>query len=227
MEVPDLGIYKDKDWPAPQKGLAAMITRMDRDIGTLFERLRQNGIDERTIVFMSSDNGPHREGGNDPDFFDSNGPLRGIKRDLYEGGIRIPMIVRWPGKITQRKVSAHVGYFADFLPTAAELAAVAAPPGIDGISFLPTLTGNDKKQKKHDFLYWEFYEQGSAQAVRMNNWKGVSKPFGGKMELYDLKKDIGEQRDVADLHPDVAAKMRAAMKKAHVPSPLWKLPEVP
>jgi len=226
MEVPDLGIYKDKDWPAPQKALAAMITRLDRDIGTLFDRLRRHGIDEQTIVFMSSDNGPHREGGNNPDFFDSNGPLRGIKRDLYEGGIRTPMIVRWPGKVAKGKVSRHVGYFADFLPTAAELAGTKAPADQDGISFLPAILGREKQQKKHPYLYWEFYEQGSAQAVRMGSWKGISKPFGGETELYDLQSDVGEQNNVAGLHPNVVSKIRAAMKEAHVPSPLWKVPAI-
>lgn len=227
MEVPDLGIYKDKDWPAPQKSLAAMITRLDRDIGALFGQLKQLGIDDRTIVFMSSDNGPHREGGNDPDFFDSNGPLRGIKRDLYEGGIRVPMIVRWPGKVSQGKASPHVGYFADLLPTAAELAGVAAPPNLDGISFLPAILGNSKQQKNHPYLYWEFYERGSAQAVRMGQWKGVSKPFGGDIELYDLSKDQAEENNVAALHPEIVAKIRAAITEAHVPSPLWKISGTP
>ncbi len=112
QEVPDLGTYKDKDWPAPQKGTAAMITRMDRDIGRLMDRLKQHGIDERTIVLFTSDNGPHAEGGNDPNFVDSNGPLRGIKRDLYDGGIRVPMIVRWPGRVEAGSTSDHIGYFA-------------------------------------------------------------------------------------------------------------------
>jgi uncharacterized sulfatase len=200
-----------------------MITRMDRDIGTLFACLKQHGIDAQTIVFFSSDNGPHREGGNNPDFFDSNGPLRGIKRDLYDGGIRVPMIVRWPGKTPKGIASAHVGYFADFLPTAAELAGAKAPPNLDGISFLSAILGADKRQMKHKYLYWEFYERGSAQAVRMGNWKGVSKPFGGDIELFDLQSDIGEQNNVAARHAEIVEKMRAAIKEAHIPSPLWKV----
>ncbi len=224
MEVPDYGIYKNKDWPEAQKGHAAMITRMDRDIGRLLEQLRRHGIDERTIVFFSSDNGPHREGGNDPDFADSNGRLRGIKRDLYDGGIRVPMIVRWPGKAPAGAVSAHPGYFADFLVTAAELAGVKSPATTDGISFLPAVLGQNDQQKRHEYLYWEFYERGSAQALRMGDWKGVCQPFGGPIELYDLKSDLAESNNVAARHPDVVAKIRAAMNQAHTPSPLWKLP---
>lgn len=221
MEVPDYGEYADRDWPEPQKGHAALITRMDRDIGTLFDRLREHGLDERTIVFFSSDNGPHREGGNNPDFQDSNGPLRGIKRDLYEGGIRVPLLVRWPGKVPAGTTSNYIGYFADVLPTLSELASATPPTGLDGLSFVPSLLGKPDQQKRHDFLYWEFYEQGSAQAVRQGNWKGICKPFGGPIELYDLSKDLGEQTNVAEAHPDVVAKLRATMIAAHVPSPLW------
>jgi arylsulfatase A-like enzyme len=224
MEVPDLGEYADRDWPEPQKAHAAMISRMDRDIGRLFESLKQHGLDERTLVLFSSDNGPHREGGNDPDFNDSNGPLRGIKRDLYDGGIRVPMLARWPGKVPGGAVSGHAGYFADFLPTAADLAGTKPPAGLDGISFVPALMGREGDQKKHAYLYWEFYERGSAQAIRMGDWKGVARPFGGAIELYDLKNDPGETRDLAGSQPDVVARIRAALKEAHVPSPLWKLP---
>ncbi|MFQ6132502.1 MAG: arylsulfatase [Armatimonadota bacterium] len=224
MEVPDYGDYQDEDWPEAQKGTAAMISRMDRDIGRLLDRLGQLGLDDNTIVFFSSDNGPHREGGNDPDFFDSNGPLRGLKRDLYEGGIRVPTIVRWPGQAPVGAVSDHVGSFADFLPTAAELAGVDAPEGLDGISFLPAILGKAEDQKQHDCLYWEFYERGSARAVRMGRWKAVRKPFAGEIELYDLANDIGEQNNVADQHPEVLAQIRVAMDQAHTPSPLWKVP---
>ena len=223
MEIPDYGAYRNEKWPEAEKGLAAMITRLDRDAGLVLGRLKKHGIERDTIVFFSSDNGPHREGGNNPDFFDSHGPLRGIKRDLYEGGIRVPMIVRWTGKVRGGRVSDHAGYFADFLPTAAELARVAAPAGLDGISFLPAIVG-EGKQKEHDYLYWEFYEAGSAQAVRLGDWKGVVRPFGGNLELYDLRTDLGERHDVAAAHPDVVARIRAILKEAHVPSPLWKPP---
>jgi arylsulfatase A-like enzyme len=223
MEVPDLGPYANENWPEPEKAKAAMISRLDRDVGRLLERLKQYGLDERTVVFFSSDNGPHQEGGNKPAFFQSSGPLRGIKRDLYEGGIRVPMIVRWPGRAPAGAVSDYAGYFADFLPTACELAGVAVPSGLDGISFVPALRGQADKQKPHAYLYWEFYERGSAQAVRLGNWKGVCKPFGGPIELYDLKTDVGEQHDVAAQHPEVVAKVREAMKAAHTPSPQWQV----
>ncbi len=223
MEIPDHGIYAEQDWPEAQKGTAAMITRLDRDIGRMLDRLKRHGIDERTIVFFSSDNGPHREGGNDPDFFDSNGPLRGIKRDLYDGGIRVPMIVRWPGQAPAGTTSSHVGYFGDFLATAAEIAGVDAPPALDSISFLPAIRGRHDEQRAHRYLYWEFFERGSAQAVRVGDWKAVRRPFGhGAIELYNIRKDIGEQHDLAGTHPVVLSKIRASMREAHVPSPLWK-----
>eukprot|EP00913_Durusdinium_trenchii_P010931 g10260.t1 len=223
MEIPELGEYAGKNWPTPQKGTAAMISRLDRDVGRIFARLKKHGIDENTIVFFTSDNGPHNEGGNKAAFFDSNGKLRGTKRDLYEGGIRVPMIVRWPGKAPAGTVSNHIGYFGDFLATAADIAGVKNPPKTDGISFLPAILGKNDEQKQHQALYWEFYERGSAQAVRMGDWKGVVKPLGGsRVELYNLKDDLGETKDISAEHPDVVAKIRQAIKISHVPSPLWK-----
>jgi len=228
MEVPDYGIYKDKDWPEPQKGHAAMITRMDRDIGGLFAKLKELGIDDNTFVMFSSDNGPHREGGNNPNFNDSNGLLRGIKRDLYEGGIRVPTLARWPGKIKAGSLSDHISGFWDFLPTCTELAGFKAPKDIDGISMLPALLGNSKKQKRHEFLYWEFHEQGKKQAVRMGDWKGIrlnaNKKPDGPIELYNLKTDIGEKQNIVDKHPDVVAKIEQYMKTARVPSRDWPWP---
>ena len=224
MEVPDLGIYKDKDWPEPQKAHAAMISRMDADLGRLFQKLKDLGIDEDTFILFSSDNGPHREGGNDPDFNDSNGPLRGIKRDLYEGGIRVPTIARWPGHIKAGSTSDHVGYFGDFLATAADLAGIETPPGLDSISIVPTLLGRPQDQAEHEYLYWEFYEGArAAQAVRMGDWKAIRKPmFTGGIELFHLGDDLGESRNVASKHPDLVARARAIMAEAHVPSDLWK-----
>ena len=224
MEVPDLGAYANEDWPAPQKGTAAMISRMDADLGRLFARLKKHGIDKKTVVFFTSDNGPHREGGNNPDFFNSNGPLRGIKRDLYEGGIRVPLLVRWPGKIRAGSTADFIGSFADVLPTLADLAGTKGPQATDGVSFVDTLMGNGRRQKRHEYLYWEFYEGRSARAVRMGDWKAVVKPFHGtKVELYHLGKDLGEKTNVAADHPDVVARARAAIKDAHRPSPLWKV----
>ena len=228
MEVPDYGIYKDKDWPEAQKGHAAMITRMDGDIGKLFAKLKELGIDENTLVFFSSDNGPHREGGNNPDFNDSNGPLRGIKRDLYEGGIRVPGLARRPGKIKAGSVTDHICGFWDFLPTCADLAGIEAPKDIDGISMLPTLLGKHEKQKKHELLYWEFHEQGKKQAVRMGEFKGVrlnaAKNPDGPIELYNLKTDIGEKDNIADQHPDIVEKIAQYMNQARVPSKDWPWP---
>jgi len=222
MEVPDLGPYADKDWPPAQKGTAAMITRMDRDIGRLFALLEKLGIDGDTVVFFTSDNGPHREGGNNPDFFDSNGPLRGIKRDLYEGGIRVPMIVRWPGHIKAGTVSGFPWAFWDFLPTACELAGIAPPKGIDGISVVPVLRGDTLKLER--YLYWEFFEGAYKQALRLGNWKGVR--FGTKepLELYDLSADVGETKDVAAQHPDVVKHIEQLMAAARTDSEFggWK-----
>jgi len=223
MEVPDYGIYASEDWPEPQKGLAAMITRMDTGIGKIFQALKANDLDENTIVFFTSDNGPHREGGNNPDYFDSNGNLRGIKRDLYEGGIRVPLIVRWPGKIQAGRVSDHISAFWDFLPTACELAEVAAPEDVDGISYLPTLVG--ESQQSHDYLYWEFHAQGYKQAVRYGNWKAVrlhvqEKP-DGTPELYNLTEDPSETTDLAADNPEMVGLMEKIMLSAHYEDPTW------
>jgi arylsulfatase A-like enzyme len=227
MEVPDYGIYADKDWPEPQKGHAAMITRMDRDIGRLIAKLKALGLDDNTLIMFSSDNGPHREGENNPDFNDSNGPLRGIKRDLYEGGIRVPMIARWPGRIKAGSVSNHISAFWDFLPTCAELIGVKAPQDIDGISMVPALLGRPSEQKQHEFLYWEFHEQGKKQAVRVGDWKGVrlnvAKDPDGPIELYNLKNDIGEEHNVAARHPQIVAEIAEYMKSARTPSEHWPL----
>lgn len=224
METPGYDEYAELDWPEAQKGHAAMISRMDRDIGRIFYTLRSRGLDRNTLVLFSSDNGPHREGGNDPDFNDSNGPFRGIKRDFYDGGVRVPTIAWWPGRIAPGSSSDHIGYFADFMPAAAELAGVEAPTARDGISFVPELLGRKAEQKKHDHLYWEFYERGSSQAVRLGRWKGIAQPFGGPLELYDLRDDPGEQTDVAARNPAVVKRIEGIMAREHVPDPQWKLP---
>ncbi|MHC4559340.1 MAG: arylsulfatase [Planctomycetota bacterium] len=226
MEVPSLEPYAGKDWPEPQKGHAAMITRMDSDVGKLMTRIRKLGLDEHTLVMFSSDNGPHKEGGADPTFFNSSGPLRGYKRALYEGGIRVPMIARWPGKIEAGSINNHISAFWDFLPTCCELIGTKAPEGLDGISMLGTLLG--KNQKKHEFLYWEFHEQGKRQAVRIGDWKGVrlnvAKNPDGPIELYNLKTDIGEEHNIAEKHLEIAAKIERYMKAARTPSEHWPLP---
>jgi arylsulfatase A-like enzyme len=201
-----------------------MVTRMDRDIGSLLDLLKRLSIDDNTIVFFTSDNGPHKEGGVDPKFFNSGGPLRGIKRDLYEGGIRQPTIVRWPGHTKPGTTSDFAGTFQDFLATAADLAGAQAPK-TDGVSFLPSILGKPDEQKQHDYLYWEFYEGGGAQAVRFGDWKAVRKPLEAKkVELYDLKTDLGERHDIAPDHPDLVQKAESIMRQAHTPSEHWKLP---
>jgi arylsulfatase A-like enzyme len=221
MEVPDLGEYASRDWTAPHQGFAAMVARLDRDVGRVLARLKERGIDRETIVFFTSDNGPHREGGHDPNFFDSNGPLRGIKRDLYEGGIRVPMLVRWPGRIKAGQVSDHVWAHWDFLPTAAEIAGAAAPRQIDGISMLPALFG--KRAPEHEFLYWEFHEGGSKQAVRMGDWKAVRLAPGAPLELYNLKTDISEQSNLASQQPKIVAQIEDYLRTARTESEIWPI----
>ena len=221
MEVPGLGRYADEDWPEPEKGKAAMISRMDRDIGRLLEKLQQRGMDRDTLVIFTSDNGPHKEGGVDPAFFDSNGPLRGIKRDLYEGGIRVPMIARWPGRIEPGTESDHISAFWDILPTFAEIAGAEPAKNTDGISLLPTLLG--RAQREHEYLYWEFHERGPRQAVRMGKWKAVRMAPDRPIELYALDADIGEKNDIADRHPDVIARVRDILRTAHTNEKKWPI----
>jgi arylsulfatase A-like enzyme len=225
MEVPDYGAYKDRDWPEPQKGHAAMISRLDADVGRLLARLKKHGLDGNTLVVFTSDNGPHKEGGNDPDFNHSHGALRGIKRDLYEGGIRIPFIARWPGKVAAGTTSDFVGASWDVLPTLAELAGAKAPGGLDGVSFVPTLLGQRDKQKQHESLFWAFYEGGGARALRMGKWKAVQQPITAKVRLYDLEADLGEKDDVAAKHLDVVSRMTKAMDESYTASARWKFPE--
>ena len=224
MEVPDYGPYSDKNWPAPEKGHAAMVTRMDHHIGRLLAKLKQLGIDDKTVVFFTSDNGPHKEGGADPTFFHSSGPFHGYKRSLHEGGIRVPMIVRWPEKIKAGTVSDLAWAFWDFMPTAADLAGAPVPAEIDGISVVPTLLDR-AGQGEHEFLYWEFHEGGSQQAVRMGRWKGIRKRLSAPLEVYNLRDDLAEQRDVAAQHPDVVAKIENYLKTARTESEQWPLPE--
>ncbi len=224
LEVPDYGIYQELDWPAAQKGHAAMITRMDRDIGVLLNTITKLGLDENTIIMFSSDNGPHKEGGFDPDFHHSGGKLKGIKRDLYEGGIRVPMIARWPGKIKPGTVTDHVSAFWDVLPTCAHLAGVTLPGKIDGLSFLPTLLGKNSEQQQHDFLYWEFHEgRYSSVAVRMGDWKAVQLTPHSPIELYDLKNDIGEKNNVALQNPDIVKEINKYLKSARTNSAHWEI----
>ena len=222
MEIPDYGPYRDKPWPPSEKGQAAMITRLDSDVGQLLHELKKDRLEDQTVVLFASDNGPHHEGGHDPKFFDDNGPLRGTKRDLYEGGIRVPLIVRWPGHVPSATVCDYVGYFGDFFATAAEIAGTACPAGLDSISFLSAMTGHGGQQTNHAYLYWEFYERGSKQAVRIGNWKAVIHPIGShSVELYNLQTDLGEKQDVSRSNPEVVRQILSIARSAHVPTPLW------
>ncbi|MEI7687702.1 MAG: sulfatase-like hydrolase/transferase, partial [Planctomycetota bacterium] len=222
METPSDEPYSREAWPEAQRNHAAMITRLDRDVGRLLDKLRELGIDEETIVIFTSDNGPHQEGGADPAFFNSSGGLRGFKRSLHEGGVRVPTIVRWPGQVKAGDVNAHVWAFWDFLPTACELAGTKSPEELDGVSIVPTLLGRGG-QKKHEFLYWEFHEGGSKQAVRMGDWKAVRNAPGGKLELYDLSRDLGEKSEVAADHVDVVRRIEEYLKTARTESEQWPL----
>ncbi|MDG5798916.1 arylsulfatase [Marinilabiliaceae bacterium ANBcel2] len=209
----------------PRAALAAMITHLDNDIGRLLDLLEELGIDDNTVVLFTSDNGPHVEGGNDPDFFDSNGGLRGYKRDLYEGGIRVPFVVRWPGVIEPGRVSDHISANWDMYPTFCEIAQLDVPEGLDGISMLPEFLG--KEQKSHEYLYWEFHEMGGRQAVRMGDWKGVRYGiFEGNLdvELYNLVEDPAEKNDLSADYPEIASQIADIMENGRTPSELFPFP---
>jgi arylsulfatase A len=203
---------------------AAMVKELDDYVGEIVTKLAELGLDKNTVIIFASDNGPHQEGGADPDYFNSNGPLKGYKRDLYEGGIRTPLIVVWPGKIKPGSASDHISAFWDIMPTIAEIAGAKVPENIDGISFLPTLLGK-KKQIEHEFLYWEFHEQGGKMAVRMGNWKAVKLDIDKipqkTTELYDLASDIGETNDVASSNPEIVKRMEEIMKNEHLQSDVF------
>jgi arylsulfatase A-like enzyme len=223
-EVPELGEYADRPWPAQAKGHAAMVTYLDTQVGKVLDRLDRAGLAKDTLILFTSDNGPHREAGHDPALFEASGPFRGIKRALTEGGIRVPFIARWPGRIQAGAVSDHVAYHGDLMATVAELTGAKPPAGLDSISYLPTLLGRAQEQRRHDYLYWEFYEQGSRQAIRAGNWKAIRQPmFTGPIELYDLAADPGERNNLAAARPEVVAEMERRFKEAHVPSPDWKV----
>ena len=223
MEIPSYGIYADRDWPNPEKGFAAMITHMDRDVGRLMSLLDELELTEETLVIFTSDNGPHHEGGHDHEFFDSNGPLTGYKRSMHEGGIRVPMIARWIGTIEPGSESDHPSYFCDFLPTACELAGVSPPDSIDGISYLPTLLGKQDDQKKHEYLYWASQEGETSVGVRVGKWKLVHYPVrkgrqkkpaqDGKWKLFDVSHDPGEKTNLINEHPEIAEKAISMLER--------------
>lgn len=218
--------YKNGGYGSQQythAAFASMVSLLDRQVGEICKTLDSLGIAENTMIVFTSDNGPHQEGGADPDFFDSNGELRGYKRDLYEGGIRVPFIVRWDNVVEKNSVSNHVSAFWDFLPTVAEIVDAQHPDNIDGISFLPTLS-DEGEQKKHDYLYWEFHENNGRQAIRKGNWKAVRYDVhnNGKIELYDLDADISETTDLADVYPDMIAEFDSLMSASRTESDLFE-----
>lgn len=218
MEVPDFGPFADMDWPDPEKGFARMMQDIDRDVGRIVEKLRLHGIARDTLIIFSSDNGPHNEGGHLESFFESSGVLRGRKRDMYEGGVRVPTIAWWPGKIAGGDVTDHLSGFQDYMPTFCELAGIPAPEG-DGRSFASLVTGEASQPVPHPYLYWEFYEGGGKQAVVDKKWKAVRlnwiKDPGGPIELYDLEEDVEESHNVASRHPEIVDRMRRRMDQQH------------
>jgi len=210
MEIDSYGAYGGRDWPNPEKGFAAMITHMDRDVGRVMAELKDLGIDQDTLVIFTSDNGPHNEGGHSHEFFDSNGPLQGFKRSMHEGGIRVPTIAHWPGQIAAGSTSAHPSAFFDFLPTACELAGAHIPADIDGISYLPTLLGHADDQQQHEYMYWASSEGATSVGVRFGKWKLVryrnrksDSNAPADWRLYDLSSDLAEQNNQAAAHPDI------------------------
>lgn len=203
----------------------AMVDVLDQQVGDIISKVDELGIADNTIIIFTSDNGPHEEGGADPNYFDSNGLLKGKKRDLYEGGIRVPMIAKWPGKIKEGSETDHISAFWDVFPTLADVTGIETPKNIDGISFLPELLGNKSEQKKHDYLYWEFHEKGGRQAIRMGDWKAVKynvlKTPNKPMELYNLANDIGEENNVAMQFPDIVKEMEIVFIEARTPSDVF------
>jgi arylsulfatase A-like enzyme len=213
-QIRNQSLYADRGWPETERRHAAKITLLDTQVGRLLQRLEETGELSNTVILFTSDNGAHHEGGHDHKFFNSSGNLRGYKRDLYEGGIRVPLIVYWQDRIQAGYVTDHTGAFQDIMPTLAEITQSRVPENIDGISFLPTLTG--KKQQEHKYLYWEIQLDGwwqelptggFRQAVRMGNWKGIRYSIDQPTELYDLVKDEAERTDVSKSHPEIVNKI--------------------
>lgn len=208
----------------PRATFAAMVTRLDWYVGDLFRELKAQGLDQNTLVIFTSDNGPHREGGADPDFFKSYGPLKGTKRDVYEGGIRVPMIAWAPGKVEAGVENTHVSAFWDMMPTLAEMTGENIPVATDGVSFLPTLFSKGE-QKEHDYLYWEFHEANGRQAIRKGNWKAmrqnISSKNGPVFELYDLSKDLHEDNNVAAQYPEIAAELNNMLDSVRTQSEMF------
>ncbi|MFN9721544.1 MAG: arylsulfatase [Planctomycetota bacterium] len=220
--APDFGIYAQEDWPDQDKGHAAMVSRLDQNVGRILDQLRSTGLDRNTLVIFTSDNGPHNESNHDLGRFNPAGLFSGIKRSLTDGGIRVPMLAWWPGRIEPGRVSDHVGYFGDWMATACELSNSSLPDNRNSISFVPVLSG--RSQKSHEFLYWEFHEGGFRQAaLYQGQWKGIrSGSEDAGIRLFDQVSDPAEKIDVAALHPDITARISDYLKSARLDSPDWK-----
>jgi len=220
--APSWNPYTSKSWPDVEKGHAAEITSyLDRDVGRILSTIKSLGIDNNTIVFFVSDNGAHNEGNHNYMFFNSSGPLRGFKRSLYEGGIRSPSLVRWPGNITPG-TSDYAWAFWDLLPTLSEIAQVPSSqlPTNDGTSIVPTLLG--KTQNPKDYLYWEFCTNNKwGYAIRKDNWKAVTLSLASPLKLFDLSQDIHEDNNIAGTHPQILAELQQIASKAHANDPNW------
>lgn len=226
-EVPDLSPYADRDWPPQDKGQAAMVTRMDSYVGRMRDELVKLGLDKNTLVVFTSDNGPHNEAKHDLSRFRPSGPLSGIKRSLTDGGIRVPCIAWWPGQIAASSETGHVAYFGDWMATAAELASAQVPPDCDSISFVPTLRSQNDAQQRHEFLYWEFHENGFHQAaLYQGRWKGIRLgSTSAPLRVFDLQTDIAEEHDLSQSQPEIAAKLSEYLNSARSDSPDWPIRE--
>ncbi|MDX2266580.1 MAG: arylsulfatase [Bryobacter sp.] len=218
QEVPEDAPFSGKPWPQVEKNFAAMIHRLDRQVGQLVDTLKQRGLYENTMILFTSDNGAHKEGGHDANFFKSAGAVRGTKRDLTDGGIRVPAFAIWANQIPAGKVNPQPWAFWDVMPTYCEAAGINAPKHIDGVSMLPDWTG--KGTVNHPHFYWEFHEGGFAQAIRKDHWKLI-KQKNGQFELYDLAKDIREENNLAAANPKLVEELRAVMRKSRVDSQDW------
>lgn len=226
MEVPDFGGDVDAEWPAPEQGFVGMVRRMDRDLGRLRAQLAEQGLADNTLLIFTSDNGPHSEGGHKADYFDSNGPFTGLKRDLTEGGIRVPCLAVWPGRTPVGETTATSGAFWDFLPTFAELAEAEADESAwDGRSLVSALEGRAEAPEQSPDLYWAFYERGAARALlHARRWKVVHQPLKSEPRLYDLVADPAERNDLAAQEPELLAELIERMDAADVPGEGWVLP---